>query len=94
MTVDEVSFFEYAFKGLVSVVLAVGAWLWNGVVADVKENESKINKLERDVDQYKLHISDNYVKNNVLDRIDGTMLEMQKDIKIIIGKLGNGGGKL
>lgn len=59
---DDLSFFEWAFKGLVGVVLTAGWWLWTKLVTAVSKNKD-------DLAEYKLHVADNYIKKDVVERI-------------------------
>jgi isocitrate dehydrogenase kinase/phosphatase len=59
---DDVSFIEWGFKGLVAVVLTVGGWLWTKLVGAV-------GKTKDDLAEYKVHVADNYIKKDVVERI-------------------------
>lgn len=78
---DDFSFFEWAFKGMVSIGLTVGGWFWIMLFKAVGKNRD-------DLVDHKLHVSDNYIKKDVVDRIheridsvDGKMDDI-KDILI------------
>lgn len=91
MTPDEANIFESVFKILVGILITIFGWIGNKAMAAIKKNEESIFETTRQLDAHKLHVSDNYVKNTVLERINDNINDIQKDIKIIIGKLGNGG---
>lgn len=80
------TWFEYAFKGLVAVVGAVGIYLWNGLVKSVNAIDSKVMKNKDDLAEQKIYVMQNYatkadmatarVETNatltrIHDRIDG-----------------------
>lgn len=90
MTPDEIGLFEWAFKGIVATIFGIGTWLWSRLMVAVKENRDNITLVDKDLANHKLHVSDNYAKIKMFDDMNKTINDIQKDIKVIIGKLGNG----
>lgn len=79
----EISFFEWSFKGLVTIVLGIGAWLWINLVG-------KVDKMDDDHTEFKLNVVENYAKDatlqSTLERIHGRIDVMSEDIKTLIAK--------
>lgn len=59
---DDVSFLEWGFKTVVGVSLAVGGWMWTMLVRSVGKNRD-------DLAAHRLHVSENYIKKDVIERI-------------------------
>lgn len=77
MDVNDGSMLEWAFKGLVSIVLTVGAWMWVMLVRSVGKNRE-------DLADHKLHVSENYAKKTDIGDVFDCISEIQKDIKILL----------
>lgn len=97
---DEVSLMEWGFKGLVTAVLSMGWWLWTKLVSAVSKNKD-------DLADHKLHVSENYIKKDVVERIhdridelaeketveklSDEVSEIRTDIKSILRMVGGNG---
>ncbi len=77
MDVNEPSLMEWAFKGLVSIVLTVGAWLWIMLIGRVERTKEELN-------QHKLHVSDHYAKKTDIRDVFDCIIEIQQDIKTLL----------
>lgn len=67
--VSDMSWLEWAFKGLVGVVFTAGWWLWTKLVSAVSKNKD-------DLAEYKVHVSDNYIKKDVIERVHTRLDDM------------------
>lgn len=76
MDANDPGLFEWIFKGLVSLVLTVGGWMWVMLVRAVGKNRD-------DLADHKLHVADNYVKRDVIERIHTRIDEMNENISDI-----------
>lgn len=70
---------DWAFKGLVSIVLTAGAWLWVMLIHAVAKNRD-------DLAAHKLHVSENYAKKTEISDVFDCIDEVRKDIKILLGR--------
>lgn len=61
-TPSEISILDWAFKGLVAVVLTAGGGLCGMLLKAVGKNRD-------DLSDHKLHVADNYIKKDVVDRV-------------------------
>lgn len=89
MVSDEISWVEGGFKLLVGVAITVFGWLWSRLVNYVVKNHE-------DIVEHKLHVSENYVKKDVIERIHSRIDEMSEnisDIKTLIVTTLNGNHK-
>lgn len=57
---DDVGFFDWAFKGLVTVLFTVGGWLWLMLVGKVKEHDSELRKVDGELGEHKLYSAQTY----------------------------------
>lgn len=73
----ENQFLEWAFKGLVAVVLTVGGWLGVSMAKAVAKNRD-------DLAAHKLHVSETYAKTESLKRIYELMDVISNDVKAIL----------
>lgn len=84
----EASFFEWGFKGIVGLLLAVGAWCWKSLIGDVK-------LLERDQTDFKLHVLETYAKDSTLqstlERLHGRIDIISADVKTLIKSVAENG---
>jgi len=80
MNVDD-NIMEWAFKCIVGGILAVGAWLWKGLVNDVRS-------LEKDQSAFKLEVEKTFAKEvNVqatMARVHDRLDDISDDIKSLI----------
>lgn len=53
MTVDDIGWIEWGFKGLVTIILTIGGWLWAKVMTLVMKNKDDLN-------EHKLDVAKNY----------------------------------
>lgn len=83
MNVGDSDLFEWVFKGLVGFVLTAGAFMWNGLVKRVEKTESKL-------ESHEIYSAKNYVERPDLNRVYDSLNEMSKDIKTLLGKVGQG----
>ncbi len=74
---DDISLLEYGFKGLVSVVLTIGGWLWIMLVRAVGKNRD-------DLADHKLHVSENYAKKTEIGDVFDAIDDMRRDIKTLL----------
>ncbi len=97
---DENTIMEWSFKGLVGVILTIGGWLWVQLVKAVSKNRD-------DLADHKLHVADNYIKKDVVERIhdriddlaeketveklSDEVSEIRTDIKSILRMVGGNG---
>lgn len=81
MSPDEQGVAEWAFKGLVSTVLAIGAWLWITLVGEVRSTKD-------DLAAHKLKVSEEYARKTDIKDVFAALNEMQKDIKTLLGRHG------
>ena len=79
MTQDEISIVEWAFKGLVSIILSIGAWLWVMLVGAVRD-------AQKELDAHKLNVSENYARKTDIRDVFTAINEIQKDIKTLLGR--------
>lgn len=79
MVSDDISWLEWAFKGLVVVMLTVGGWLWTMLVRAVSKNKD-------DLADHRLHVSENYAKKIEIRDVFDALDEVRKDIKILLGR--------
>lgn len=84
----EASFFEWGFKGTVTILLGIGAWCWKSLVGDVKS-------LEKDYTNYKLHVTETYAKDttlqSTLERLHGRIDIISADVKTLIKSVAENG---
>jgi hypothetical protein len=89
MDVGDGGMLEWCFKGLVSIMLTVCGWMLVMLVKAVDKNRDEIAS-------HRLHVADNYVKKDVIERIHTRIDEMGVnigDIKTLIITTVNGGHK-
>lgn len=77
MDVNDTGLLEWSFKGLVSIVLTVGAWLWVMLVKSV-------NRTKDDLSDHKLHVSENYAKKTEISDVFDCIAEIRNDIKTLL----------
>ena len=77
MNVEDSGLMDWAFKGLVSVVLTVGAWMWVMLIGAVKENRKELS-------DHKLHVSEHYARKTEISDVFDCIVEIQKDIKTLL----------
>jgi hypothetical protein len=84
---------EQGFKALAATIWA-GFIGWNGLLMKgISKVNAKAEAIDKALDEHKLYVSDNYVKNRAFDEVKSTLTEMQKDIKILIGRTSTGRGQ-
>lgn len=82
MTLDDQSLFDWAFKGIVGLFVTVLSVFANKQVRATEHNRDEL-------DAHKLNVAENYIKKDVVDRIHERIDDMSKDIKTLIGSVGN-----
>lgn len=70
---------ETAFKLLVGILFAIGAWVWKMLIA-------KVIKIDDDLNAHKLAVSENYAKKIELTPIYSKLDDIQNDIKQLLGR--------
>lgn len=90
---EELTWFEWAFKGIIGGLFIIGGWLWNGLMGDMKEMKENHSNLERDHLNYKTSVAETYaskpeIRNlqDKIDRVDGKV----DDIKSLLMERHNG----
>jgi hypothetical protein len=65
----------------------VGAFM--GLISLIAHKQIRLNERNHeDLQAHKLHVSDHYIKKDVVDRIHERIDDMSKDIKTLIGNVG------
>lgn len=85
----DIGFLEWGFKGVVGILFTVGGWLWVMLIGKVKEQQTAIDANKDALADHKLHVSETYAKSDSLTRIHDRLDDMSKDIKTLIGQVGN-----
>lgn len=57
---DDIGFFDWAFKGLVTVLFTVGGWLWLMLIGKVKDQDKVIDETKDEIADHKLWSAQNY----------------------------------
>lgn len=87
----EIGFWEWAFKGIVGIVIAGAAWLWTGLVGDFRSMEKDQRALERSHNEFRLEAERTFVKEvslqATLERLHLRIDDMSSDIKTLISKV-------
>lgn len=83
---DDIGLLEWAFKGGVTGCVLAGAWLWRGLVGDLKELGGDMTATKQALNDHKLTVSENYAKKIELTPIYNKLDDVQNDIKILIGR--------
>ena len=65
---DDISFLEWAFKGLVSILFTVGGWLWIMLIGKVKDQDKEINKMNDDLKGHQLYAAQTFTTKNDSNR--------------------------
>ncbi len=66
--VSDISFLEWAFKGLVSVVLTLGGYLWVMLIGKVKELDKSVIQANSDLKDHQLYASQTFTTKNDSNR--------------------------
>jgi hypothetical protein len=74
---NDPDFFEWSFKGLVTLMLTAGGWF----VATLTKS---VSDTREDLADHKLHVSENYAKTDSLERIHDRIDEVASDIKTLL----------
>jgi Tfp pilus assembly protein PilO len=83
MAGDEMGLFEWAFKGLVALVLTGVGWfmlMLNSTISGLKDEQGD---LKSDFNNHKLYSAQTYTEKSSLERIHDRMDNMCKDISDI-----------
>lgn len=88
---------EYGFKGLITIVCMLGAFLWKTVVDDMKalqkQQDESYQRLFGDLAAHKLDAEKRFAKEETmqasLGRIHDRIDEIGSDIKVLIGRVGS-----
>lgn len=60
MNVDDVSWLEWGFKGAVSVLFTIGAWMWIMMVKAVSRNRDDIIKVHDELAEHRVKTVETY----------------------------------
>ena len=80
MATDELSIIEWIFKGLVSICLSVGGWMWVMLIR-------KVNQTSQELNDHKVEVAKTYAQQSSLERIHDRIDAAQKgidDIKTLL----------
>lgn len=80
MNVDD-GLIEWGFKSIVGGILVVGAWLWRGLVGNVRQ-------IERDQIKFQLEIEKDFVRESSISRFHDRLDIIEEDIKTLIQAVG------
>jgi hypothetical protein len=86
MDTSDPGLFEWAFKGLVGIVLTIGGWLWIMLVRAVSKNREDIALYKEALSEHKLHVSEHYAKKIEIRDVFDALDEVRKDIKTLLAR--------
>lgn len=79
-------FYDWLFKGFITVFVMVSGYLFVYVMKLIKEAADKAQLAKDDLAEHKLYISEHYAKKDDLTPIYKVLDEMRTDIKTLLSR--------
>jgi len=81
MTIDDQSLFDWAFKGIVGLLVTILSWIAG---KQIKNGE----RTQKELDDHRLYSAKNYIEKDAMDRVHDRIDEVSNDIKTLLTRTG------
>lgn len=78
------AFMEYVFKGMATILFTLGAWLGVSMKNDLSRVKRETTLVKDELAAHKLHVSEQYLKTNTMERVHQRFDSLESDIKKLL----------